>query len=62
MKRCGKCGATYDSIANLPCMKQYSASELAPLVVSWPTNLIVDVRHCRRCDSPIACLGAAVSG
>ncbi|MFO0740045.1 MAG: hypothetical protein U0270_29370 [Labilithrix sp.] len=62
MKRCGRCGATYDSIASLPPMKQYSPAEVAPLVVHWPANVAVDVRQCRRCDSPIACLAPTISG
>ena len=61
MKRCGRCGAHYESVARLPRMKQYSATELAPLVVAWPPNVTVEVRQCIRCDNPIACLVPAVS-
>lgn len=62
MKRCGRCGATYESVSNLPCMKQYSAIDLAPLVVQWPDKVTVEVRQCIRCDNPIACLAPTISG
>lgn len=62
MRRCGRCGATYESVSNLPCTKRYSATDLAPLVVQWPENVRVEVRQCLRCDSPIACLASTISG
>lgn len=61
MKRCGRCGATYDSIAGLRAMKQYSPTELAPFVLRWPADLAVEVRQCVHCRSPIACLASAIS-
>ena len=62
MKTCGRCGASYESVSNLPSLQRFSPNELSPHVMRWPANVAVEVRQCTRCDHPIACLRPLGSG
>lgn len=62
MRRCGRCGAFYNTLEGLERKQQLSPAEIANHVVAWPANVVVDVRACARCDAPIACLAPLVSG
>jgi len=54
--RCGRCGADYSlpDFTNLAPIQSFGSEELAAHVVSWPEGIIVDVRACARCKTPIA--------
>lgn len=51
-----RCGARYvpAAFAKLAPVRRLEATEIAPLVVRWPDDTIVDVRACAGCASPIA--------
>jgi hypothetical protein len=54
--RCGRCGADYGSIAfaDLVPVQTLAESDLTDYVVRWPDGIVVDVRKCARCQTPIA--------
>jgi hypothetical protein len=56
--RCGRCGENYErtAFANLAPIRTLGGAELAAHVVRWPDGIVVDVRVCARCETPIACL------
>lgn len=58
--RCGRCGSTYTptAYASLPKLVTLDHEELTPIVSEWPTGVIVEVRECKGCSTPIACLAS----
>lgn len=58
--RCGRCKTTYSpsAFADLAQVKTLDHQELTPIVSEWPSGVIVEVRACRACSTPIACLAA----
>jgi hypothetical protein len=54
--RCGRCGAAYDAgaFAALRSVSVLARAELSDLVVAWPQNVVVVVRACASCATPIA--------
>jgi hypothetical protein len=50
------CGARYvpAAFAKLASVRRLEAAEIAPLVVRWPDDTVVNVRACAGCASPIA--------
>jgi hypothetical protein len=59
--RCGRCGADYEPavFADLAPVSTLGGSDLAEHVIHWPAGMIVDVRACARCKTPIARLRRA---
>jgi hypothetical protein len=53
--RC-RCGARYasETFASLVSVLVLDTHQIAPLVVRWPEDTVVDVRACARCATPIA--------
>jgi hypothetical protein len=51
-----RCGVRYvaSAFAKLAPVRRLEATEIAPLVVRWPDDTVVDVRACAGCASPIA--------
>ncbi|MBS2018221.1 MAG: hypothetical protein JST00_35450 [Deltaproteobacteria bacterium] len=56
--RCGRCKTTYtpSAFADLAKVVTLDHEELTPIVSEWPSGVIVEVRSCRSCSTPIACL------
>ena len=56
-----RCGVRYApaAFAQLAAVTVLGTAEIAPLVVRWPDGVIVDVRTCARCATPIARLSRA---
>jgi hypothetical protein len=56
-----RCGARYPGTAfeALRPVRILEHAEIAPLVVHWPDDVIVDVRACAGCEAPIAALAKA---
>lgn len=54
--RCGRCGAHYEPamFADLAPVQTLAGNDLTEQVVRWPDGVIVDVRACARCQTPIA--------
>jgi hypothetical protein len=54
--RCGRCGADYEPsvFAALAPVSTFGGDDLVDHVVHWPAGVLVDVRACARCNSPIA--------
>lgn len=54
--RCGRCGADYGAIAfgDLVPVRTLGESDLTDYVIRWPDGIVVDVRKCARCETPIA--------
>lgn len=61
--RCGRCGADYEAarFADLVPVRTFAGAELTEHVVHWPDGVVVDVRACARCQTPIARLSRATS-
>jgi hypothetical protein len=61
--RCGRCGADYEPgrFADLAPVQTFAGNDLADHVVHWPDGVVVDVRACARCKSPIARLTRSAS-
>jgi hypothetical protein len=51
--RCGKCYPA-PTFARLSPVRVLDSTEIAPLVVRWPDDTVVDVRACAGCSAPIA--------
>jgi hypothetical protein len=58
--RCGRCRTAYDesAFAALRSVRVLARAQLADLVVDWPQNVVVVVRACAFCATPIARLAA----
>jgi hypothetical protein len=58
--RCGRCGASYDldALDALAHLHTVGEAEIASIATRWPAGVVVDVRACARCASPIARLRA----
>gem|GEM_PF-4242592 len=58
-----RCGAHYaeSAFAELAPVQVLRQQELAGIVVRWPDGMIVDVRACAACASPIARLASKPS-
>jgi hypothetical protein len=58
-----RCGARYPGAAfeALRPVRRLEPSEIAPLVVRWPEDVVVDVRACAGCAAPIAALAKAAA-
>lgn len=54
--RCGRCGTHYEParFADLAPVRTLAGDDLHGCVVDWPAGLVVDVRACARCQTPIA--------
>lgn len=54
--RCGGCGSRYDrpAFARLEAVVSLDAPRLIAHVTRWPEGLVVDVRRCAQCRTPIA--------
>jgi len=61
--RCGRCGTDYDAavFADLAPVKTLGGADLADHVVHWPDGVVVDVRACARCQTPIARLSRSAA-
>lgn len=53
---CGRCGERHsrDDFHTLAAVRTIAGAELVDQVVHWPADVVVDVRACGRCQSPIA--------
>lgn len=62
--RCGRCKASYTptAFASLPKLVTLEHDELTPIVSEWPAGVIVEVRQCDGCATPIACLASHSHG
>ena len=54
--RCTRCGARYDRAAfrALPPVQTLRDDEISAIATGWPPGVVVDVRACAACASPIA--------
>ena len=61
--RCGRCGADYEAatFASLSPVQTFAGDDLVEQVVHWPAGVVVDVRSCARCKTPIARLARRAS-
>ncbi len=61
--RCGRCGADYPAVAfaDLVPVQTLAESDLSDYVVRWPNGIVIDVRVCARCQTPIARLSRRAS-
>jgi hypothetical protein len=53
---CGRCGCRIEPAVfrDLRRIRTLAREDLAAHVVKWPEDVVVDVRACARCTSPVA--------
>ena len=61
---CTKCGSHYENEAwaTLTLSHRIEGAELRQHVVGWPEEMVVEVRLCASCSSPIAAKRAITEG
>ncbi len=54
--RCARCGRSWTAELwmQLPLERMLSSQDVAAHVSAWPTDAVVQIRHCTGCGGPIA--------